>query len=73
MSDHITEERRLSALWLNMIAATTISAGTGGLLTTVIVQPSETSASRAALLALGSLVIGGALHLIARALLKRQP
>jgi threonine/homoserine/homoserine lactone efflux protein len=73
MSDQITEQRRLSALWLNMIAAATVSAGTCGLLTTLIVQPSEASASRAALLAVGSLVVGTVLHAIARALLKVRP
>jgi hypothetical protein len=73
MSDHITEQRRLSALWLNMIGATIVSAGACGFLAAIIVQPDGTNAARAALLAAGSVLLGGVLHCAARAVLRMSP
>ena len=74
MADNIAEERRrLSAAWLNIVAAGLVSAGIVHSLVWVAAEGWGERAAR--LLALGTgYVLGGfGLHLFARALIPRGP
>ncbi|WP_407529036.1 hypothetical protein [Methylobacterium oryzisoli] len=64
------ERRRLSAIWLNTIASGVVSAGTcGSLLAYSFGSHPGVTGLQALAISLASIVTGGLIHVVARALL----
>jgi hypothetical protein len=72
--DRITEERRrLSAAWLDVLAAGVITAGSVAPLTVLIGGTWAEATKRLAALCLACLLLGIGLHLVARILIRSSP
>lgn len=71
--DQIADERRrLSAAWLNILAAGVITAGSVAPLPVLVGAPWDHATSRLLALCLTFLLIGFGLHCVARLLLRRS-
>jgi hypothetical protein len=71
--DNIAEERRrLSAAWLNILAAGVITAGSVAPLPVLVGAPWSHATGRLLALCLVCLLIGVSLHVVARLLLRRS-
>ena len=72
--DRIAEERRrLSAAWLNILAAGVVTAGSVAPLTVLIGGAWTEATKRLAALCLACLLLGIGLHLVARFLIRSSP
>jgi hypothetical protein len=67
------ERRRLTAAWLNVVAAGVISAGAVGPVIAATATGAPGLASRAMALALGCVICGVGIHVAARALIISAP